>query len=91
MAIWKEATTWEECAEHVRAGGTVELHTGRLKWAIDSKWAIDEAGPMEFMRRHATPGQSGWAPRRLVPTEAAVVSDLLTLLHALTDRKENTR
>lgn len=83
----KEATTWEECARHVEAGGAVEVQ--RLP---EGDWRPDLiAGrpwlPLQYRLLHgdslqSPPGERGVWPRRLVPlsTPAPSPSDVSTLV-----------
>ena len=60
------ATTWEQCARHVEAGGVVEC--ARLTSAL---WDDEQVGPDDYRDRSDAPGHGGYLPRRLVPTSAA--------------------
>lgn len=59
----KIAKTWEECAQHVEAGGVVQwLHS-------DGKWRDESATAIEYQRRLDAPCKGGWLQRRLLPIE----------------------
>ena len=61
----KMATTWEECARHVEAGGVVQLlHT-------DGKWRVEGVTAINYPERTGTPGDGWYQPRRLMPIEDA--------------------
>ena len=62
----KMATTWEECARHVEAGGVVEYldYQGDDEWMQGGMTAVDYRGMAE------APGKRGWRQRRLLPIEA---------------------
>ena len=59
----KIATTWEECARHVEAGGVVQRY-------CDDMW-MDESLPVTAYRGSTgTPGRDWCHPRRLMPIAA---------------------
>ena len=59
----KIATTWEECAQHVEAGGVVQWR------GPDGKWRDDDAGA--YRTQTDAPGKEGYCPRRLLPIKDA--------------------
>ena len=64
----KIATTWEECARHVEAGGVVEY----LDYQGDDVWMKGGMTAVDYLERAGTPGRGGWQPRRLLPIEAPI-------------------
>lgn len=59
-----EATTWEQCAQHVEAGGVVE--------ALDrGVWRVSGYSAPFYRHCAAAPGTGGWFRRRLLPLPAA--------------------
>ena len=59
----KMAKTWEECAQHVEAGGVVEY----LDYQGDDVWMKDDMTAVDYLEWTGTPGKHGWRPRRLMP------------------------
>ena len=60
-----EATTWEQCAQHVEAGGVVEVLGG------DDVWRASGYSAPFYRHCAAAPGTGGWFRRRLLPLPAA--------------------
>lgn len=61
---WPLAETWEECAQHVEAGGVVQYHHDAGVW-LDEYLTADTC-----RRRTDAPGKGGYRSRRLLPIEA---------------------
>ncbi len=57
----KIAKTWEECAQHVEAGGVVRF------FGHDGKWRDEVHGAISYLERTGTPGDGWYQPRRLMP------------------------
>ena len=62
-----EATTWEQCAQHVEAGGVVEV------LGATGVWRASRYGAPFYRRSAAAPGTGGWFRRRLLPLPAIEV------------------
>ena len=60
----KMATTWEECARHVEAGGVVQ---GLGKGGV---WRAEVQAAAAYREWNGAPGDGSWQPRRLLPIEA---------------------
>lgn len=61
----KIAQTWEECAQHVEAGGVVEYLSN-----IDDAWRDDSWSAGAYRMLGKAPGEYGYLSRRLLPIEA---------------------
>lgn len=55
------ATTWEDCARHVEAGGVVEVRV------LGNKWTTALASVPQYRSWAGAPGKGNWAVHRLVP------------------------
>ena len=67
----KIAKTWDECAQHVEAGGVVQLLHTDGKWRVegvtDGKWRVEGVTAINYPERTGTPGDGWYQPRRLMP------------------------